>query len=78
MRRLMFGGAREVSLDSAGRILLPSFLKDYAKLGLDAVIVGAGEYFEIWDPDAWKKELISVTDSETNIKRFAAFDLSTE
>jgi MraZ protein len=78
MRRVVFGGAREVSLDSAGRILLPSFLKNYAALGSDAMIVGAGEYFEIWDPDAWETELVSVTDSETNTERFASFDLSTE
>jgi len=78
MRRVVFGGAREVSLDSAGRILLPSFLKNYAALGSDAMIVGAGEYFEIWDPDAWERELVSVTDSETNTERFATFDLSTE
>lgn len=78
MRRVVFGGAREVNLDSAGRILIPTFLLDYASLDTDATIVGTGEYFEIWNPDNWSVESVSVTDPETNADRFAEFDLSLE
>ncbi len=78
MWRVVFGGARQVNLDSAGRILIPTFLLEYAVLGTEAAIVGTGEYFEIWNPDDWAEELLSVTDPETNAGRFALFDLSTE
>ncbi len=78
MRRVVFGGARQVNLDSAGRILIPTFLLEYAELGTEATIIGTGEYFEIWNPDDWAEELLSVTDPETNAGRFASFDLSTE
>jgi MraZ protein len=78
MWRVVFGGARQVNLDSAGRILIPTFLLEYAVLGTEAAIVGTGEYFEIWNPDDWAEELLSVTDPETNAGRFASFDLSTE
>ncbi|MEE9507836.1 MAG: division/cell wall cluster transcriptional repressor MraZ [Anaerolineales bacterium] len=78
MWRVVFGGARQVNLDSAGRILIPTFLLEYAVLGTEAAIVGTGEYFEIWNPDDWADELLSVTDPETNAGRFASFDLSTE
>ena len=77
MRRVVFGGASEVSLDSVGRILIPPFLRDYAWMDNEATIVGAGEYFEVWGTDAWAKELPSVTDPETNTERFKSFDLST-
>lgn len=78
MWRVVFGGARQVNLDSAGRILIPTFLLEYALLGTEATIVGTGEFFEIWNPDDWADELVSVTDPETNAGRFASFDLSTE
>jgi len=77
MRRVVFGRASEVNLDSSGRILIPPFLLEYAMLDSEATIVGSGDYFEIWSDAAWVKELESVTDPETNAERFAAFDLST-
>ena len=77
MRRVVFGSASEAALDSTGRILIPAFLKEYAILDSEATLVGTGEYFEIWKPDVWSKELVSVTDPETNAERFTTFDLST-
>ena len=78
VRRLLFGGATDVSLDSVGRILVPPFLRDYAGLQpeRETVLVGAGEYFEIWDEASWAKERASVGDPESNARRFSAFDLS--
>ncbi|MEX0787287.1 MAG: division/cell wall cluster transcriptional repressor MraZ [Anaerolineales bacterium] len=76
IRRLIFGGATEVSLDSAGRILVPPFLREYAGLEGDSTLVGAGEYFEIWSAEAWTKERRSVNDPESNAQRFTEFDLS--
>lgn len=76
IRRVIFGGAADVDLDSQGRILVPPFLRDYAQLEEEAAIVGAGEYFEIWDAEFWRGELDSVTDPEVNARRFTAFDLS--
>ncbi|MEK7682797.1 MAG: division/cell wall cluster transcriptional repressor MraZ, partial [Chloroflexota bacterium] len=76
-RRVIFGGATEVSLDSAGRVNIPTFLRDYAGLEGDVYLVGAGEYFEIWRAEEWEKQLRLVTDPEANAQRFADFDLST-
>jgi MraZ protein len=76
VRRVLFGGATEVTLDSAGRILLPEFLRQYDGIESDTVLVGAGEYFEIWGAASWSGEERSLTDSESNAKRFSAFDLS--
>ena len=77
IRRMLFGGATEVGLDSNGRILLPEFLRAYAGLGSDATLVGGGGYFEIWDAGTWAEELVSVADPDSNAQRFSAFDLST-
>lgn len=77
IRRVIFGGATEVDVDSQGRILIPAFLREYSQLEDEAAIVGAGEYFEIWNAEIWQKELEAVTDPEVNAQRFSAFDLST-
>jgi MraZ protein len=77
IRRVIFGGATDVEVDSQGRILIPSFLREYAQLEGEAAIVGAGEYFEIWNAEIWQKELEAVTDPEVNAQRFSAFDLTT-
>ena len=77
IRRVIFGGATEVDVDSQGRILIPGFLREYAQLEAEAAIVGAGEYFEIWNADIWQKELEAVTDPEVNAQRFSDFDLTT-
>jgi MraZ protein len=77
VKRMIFGGATEVSLDSTGRILIPAFLREYARLQEAVTLVGTGEYFEVWDSKSWDKELVSVTDPDINAKRFTEFDLST-
>ena len=77
VRRVIFGGATEVSLDSAGRVLLPDFLRDYAGIDGDTFIVGAGQYFEIWRAENWEQERESVMDSDANSQRFVNYDLST-
>jgi MraZ protein len=76
IRRVIFGRATEISLDSAGRILVPPFQREYAQLEGEITLVGAGEYFEIWNSELWSSELASVSDPEVNAKRFVDFDLS--
>jgi len=53
LSRLMLAGANEVDVDSAGRILVPDYLKSYAALGTKAVVAGVNERVELWDEDAW-------------------------
>jgi MraZ protein len=76
VRRVIFGGATEVNIDSAGRILIPEFLRQYAHIDGETYIVGAGSYFEIWRAESWEQELRSVTDPDSNAQRFIDFDLS--
>jgi MraZ protein len=43
---------KDVSFDAAGRMMLPSGLRDRLKIGSEAVFVGMGRKFQIWNPDA--------------------------
>ena len=48
--RLYISNAKEVSLDGAGRILLPPDTREKAGLEKDVTVVGLGlDYFEVWD-----------------------------
>ena len=51
--RLYFSGACEVTCDKQGRILVPDYLKDYATIKRDVVIVGVSNRMEIWAKEAW-------------------------
>ena len=51
--RIYFSGAVEVIPDKQGRILLPQYLKDFASIKRDIVIIGVANRIEIWDKSAW-------------------------
>ena len=51
--RLLFSGAVEVSFDKQGRILVPQYLKDFAEIKRDVMIVGVSNRIEIWAKDKW-------------------------
>ncbi|PSO45771.1 MAG: division/cell wall cluster transcriptional repressor MraZ [Parcubacteria group bacterium SW_6_46_9] len=53
LNRFLLSGAREVSLDSSGRILVPDFLADFADLDETAVFAGVNTRIELWDKDRW-------------------------
>lgn len=55
LARLMLAGASEAEVDSAGRILVPDYLKSFASLGNKTVVAGVSDRVEIWDEKAWKK-----------------------
>jgi len=51
--RLLFSGAVEVGFDKQGRILVPQYLKDFAEIKRDVMIVGVSNRIEIWAKDKW-------------------------
>ena len=51
--RLYFSGACEVSCDRQGRILVPDYLKEYANIKRDVMIVGVSNRMEIWAKESW-------------------------
>jgi MraZ protein len=54
-RRQFLGGATEVEADTAGRLLLPPTLRDFAGLTKDVILVAAVDKIEIWDSATYKK-----------------------
>jgi MraZ protein len=75
LRRLIFSNAVAVEFDKAGRILIPQFLRDAAGLTGATLLIGMGEYFEVWSAENWQKQDLLLQDDETNAQRFSALDL---
>ena len=54
-KQMMRGYATDCQIDSAGRILIPQELREYADIGKLAVFLGQGNKFEVWDALAWNR-----------------------
>jgi MraZ protein len=66
--RLMLAGAMEVEFDSQGRVLLPSYLRDFAGLDKAAIVAGLYNRLEVWDSARWsayKEKTEKATDEIT-------------
>jgi len=50
----MLSGATEADVDSAGRILIPDYLKGFAGLNTKVVLAGVNDRVEIWDENRWE------------------------
>jgi MraZ protein len=76
LKRLLFSTADRVAPDNNGRILIPQFLRELAGLDSEAVLVGVGDYFEIWSPEQWDEKMALLKDTDANAQRFVGLDLS--
>jgi MraZ protein len=52
--RLFFSGAISVAPDKQGRFIIPQYLKDYANIKKDAIVIGISNRIEIWDTKSWQ------------------------
>lgn len=52
--RLYFSGACEALCDKQGRILIPAYLKEYADIHENVMIIGVSDRIEIWAREKWQ------------------------
>lgn len=48
-KRIFLGNAMDVDMDATGRVLVSPELRSAASISKDAVLLGMGSYFELWD-----------------------------
>lgn len=53
--RIYFSGAVEITFDTQGRMLIPKYLKDFAGIRHEVVVIGVSNRIEIWDLEKWKE-----------------------
>jgi len=60
-------GATELSLDAAGRVLLPKSLVEYAGIGNDLVLACQLDRIEVWDKKAYEDIFDDVPENFANL-----------
>lgn len=53
--RFFFSGATECELDKQGRVVLPTNLREHAKICKDVVVIGVSTRVEVWSKELWDK-----------------------
>jgi len=56
LQRTYIGYATEIELDSNGRILIPSALREFAQIDKKAVMLGQGAKLELWSEEFWSEK----------------------
>lgn len=54
-RRKFFSQSEECNLDAQGRFIIPGDLILYSEIKTEVVLLGAGDHFEIWNPERFAK-----------------------
>ena len=75
LQRLIVGHAEDISLDSAGRMLVSPVLRAFASVDKEVMLVGQGSHFELWNMDAWRKQLANVLGEIEMPAELAGFSL---
>jgi len=65
--RLMLAGAMDVEIDGQGRVVLPEYLRQYAKIGKEVVVAGLYSRLEIWDKATWETYKVQTEKNSNDI-----------
>ena len=66
LKRYIVGHATDIQMDAHGRILVSGVLREFADLDKQAMLLGQGNKFELWDEGRWnsqRDEWLSVADN---------------
>ena len=55
-QRFVISSAVECQIDKQGRILIPQYHRDFAKIEKEVLFAGVGSRIEIWSKEKWDEE----------------------
>ena len=56
LRRALFASAHSTELDKQNRVLVPPPLREFAGLSGKVLMIGAGDWLEVWTPAEYDRE----------------------
>jgi MraZ protein len=74
--RMFLGTANYIESLENETISLPQELLGYANLESNVVVVGQGEYVEVWSSDLWQQQQSEIQDAQANAERFSSLTIS--
>ncbi len=54
--RFLFAEAADCIPDKQGRILIPGYLRDYARLDTDVIVAGSSNHLEVWNAANYQEQ----------------------
>jgi MraZ protein len=58
LARVWASGSAEVEIDRQGRVAIPAYLRDFARLDGGVLVNGAINRIELWNPDEWAARVL--------------------
>jgi MraZ protein len=55
-KRIFLGNAMDVEMDGTGRVLVSPELRQAANISKDAILLGMGHHFELWDKASYEAQ----------------------
>lgn len=75
LTRLLLGNAHEVKIAANGKMQIPEPLRKLTNLEQGVILVGLGNYFEIWSQAGWEVQQNRMQDFDANANRFSDHNL---
>lgn len=76
--RQFFANTEQVTHDDTWRVLISQNLRQLGHMDSTAIIVGSGQYAEIWSPEMWAEQQKILKDPSASAKKFASLNLADE
>jgi MraZ protein len=75
LTRILLGNAHEVKIAANGKMQIPEDLRKFSNLEQEVILIGLGDYFEIWSQAGWEVQLNRMQDFDANASRFTGHTL---
>jgi len=75
--RMFLSSAYKAEMDMDGNLYISEELSRFARLDKETVLVGQGDYVEVWSPDLWRDQNERLMDAEGNADRFSSLLITT-
>ncbi len=66
LARIWAAGSQEIEVDKQGRMAIPAYLRDYARLTGEVLVNGAITRLELWNPQLWSEKVAPAEEQLTD------------
>jgi len=72
-RQILIGSADEVTMDSAGRVLISQGLRKRANIDKETWLIGQGHKFQLWRQETWDQRLDAMCSPGPDVQTSSEF-----
>jgi MraZ protein len=76
LSQYLFGNGSKIEFDSAGRFVIPQFLRDFAGLQTAVMVIGNNTNITLWTPERWAEKQKLFDNAENVAALFSGLNLS--